>query len=53
MTDYREILRLKYLGFNNSQIAQSVNCSRTTVVNVIRLADEKGLHYPFSEGNIG
>ena len=49
MTNYREILRLKYLGFNNTQIAQSVNCSRTTVVNVIRLAEEKGLQYPLSE----
>ena len=49
MTNYREILRLKYLGFNNTQIAQSVNCSRTTVVNVIRLAEENGLQYPLSE----
>ena len=49
MTNYREILRLKYLGFNNTQIAQSVNCSRTTVVNVIHLAEENGLQYPLSE----
>ena len=49
MTNYREILRLKFLGYNNTQIAQSVECSRTTVVNVLKLAEEKGLQYPLLE----
>ena len=30
MTNYREILRLKKLGLNNSQIAQSLGCFRAT-----------------------
>ncbi len=28
MTDYREILQLRYLGFNHSQIAASLGASR-------------------------
>ena len=46
MTNYREILRLKDLGLNNTQIAESAECSRTTVINVLELAKEKGLKYP-------
>ena len=49
MTNYREILRLENLGLNNTQIAESVKCSRTTVINVLRLAKEKGLKYPLPE----
>ena len=49
MTNYREILRLEHLGLNNTQIAQSVSCSRTTVINVLQLAKEKGLSYPLPE----
>ena len=49
MTNYREILRLENLGLNNTQIAESVKCSRTTVINVFRLAMEKGLRYPLPE----
>ena len=49
MTNYREILRLENLGLNNTQIAESVKCSRTTVINVLRLAKEKGLRYPLPE----
>lgn len=41
MTNYREILRLKKLGLNNSQIAQSLGCSRTTVIQVLNVAEEK------------
>lgn len=33
MTNYREILRLEYLGLNNTQIIQSVGCSRTTAIS--------------------
>ena len=46
MTNYREILRLKKLGLNNSQIAQSLGCSRTTVIQVLNVAAAKGLSYP-------
>ena len=47
MTNYREILRLSSLGLNKTQIAQSVGCSRTTVIQVLNIAEEKGISYPF------
>ena len=50
MTNYREILRLSSLGLNNTQIAQSCACSRTTVIQTLRLAREKGLSNPLPEG---
>ena len=50
MTNYREILRLSSLGLNNTQIAQSCACSRTTVIQTLRLAGEKGLSHPLPEG---
>lgn len=46
MTNYREILRLNSLGLNNSQIAEAYGCSRTTVVQTLRLAKDKSLTYP-------
>ena len=46
MTNYREILRLSSLGLNKTQIAQSVGCSRTTVIQVLNIAEEKGISYP-------
>lgn len=49
MTNYREILRLNSLGLNNTQIAQSCSCSRTTVIQTLRLAQEKRLSYPLPE----
>lgn len=49
MTNYREILRLKKLGLNNSQIAQSLGCSRMTVIQVLNAAKEKGISYPLPE----
>ena len=49
MTNYREILRLKKLGLNNSQIAQSLGYSRTTVIQVLSVAEEKGISYPLPE----
>ena len=49
MTNYREILRLSSLGLNNTQIAQSCACSRTTVIQTLRLAREKGLSCPLPE----
>ena len=49
MTNYREILRLSSLGLNKTQIAQSVGCSRTTVFQVLNIADEKGINYPLPD----
>jgi len=43
MTNYKEILRLHCLGINNSQIADALGCSRSTVITVQRRASEVGL----------
>jgi transposase len=45
MTNYREILRLKSLGLNHSQIAESAAISRPTVIAVLQKAAETGLTY--------
>ena len=49
MTNYREILRLSILGLHKTQIAQSVGCSRTTVIQVLNLAAEKKITYPLEQ----
>lgn len=49
MTNYREILRLNSLGLNNSQIADACGCSRTTVVQTLRLAKDKSISYPLPQ----
>ena len=49
MVDYREILRLQGLEHNITQIAGSLHCSRNTVREVERLADEKGIRWPLGE----
>ena len=49
MVDYREILRLKSLGNNITQVAHAVHSSRNTVRGVEKLADEKGISWPLSE----
>jgi transposase len=43
MTDYREILRLKSLGINNSQISSSMGISRQTVVTALHRAGNLGI----------
>ena len=50
MTNYREILRLDSLGLKKTQIAESIACSRTTVIQVLRQADENCISYPLPEG---
>ena len=45
MTNYREILRLKSLGLNHSQIAESTGISRPTVITVLQKATEAGVSY--------
>ena len=46
MTDYREILRLKSLGFSERNIALSCPCSRNTVSKVLKRAEELGIFWP-------
>ena len=46
MTDYREILRLKSLGFSERNIALSCPCSRNTVSKVLMRAMELDISWP-------
>jgi len=45
MKNYKEILRLDSLGIKKTQIATSCNCSRTTVVNTLKRAEEYNLDW--------
>ena len=45
MTNYREVLRLHSLGINHSQIADSVKCSRQTVISLLQRAKKKGITF--------
>ena len=49
MTDYREIMRLRSLGLNNSQIAESLGASRTTVIHTLQRAAAQGLDWQAAE----
>ncbi len=46
MTKYREILRLKSLGFSERNIAQSCGVSRNTVARVTAKANEMNISWP-------
>ena len=46
MTKYREILRLKSLGFSERNIAHSCGVSRNTVAKVVKKAAEIKLSWP-------
>ena len=50
MTKYREILRLKSLGFSERNIARSCSVSRNTVRRVIDRADELSISWPLDFG---
>lgn len=50
MTNYREILRLRSLGINHSQIAESTAISRPTVIAVLQKAANQGLDWQTAEG---
>ncbi len=50
MTDYREILRLRYLGFNHSQIAASPGVSRQTVLTTLQRAATQDVDWQAAEG---
>ena len=49
MTKYREIIRLKHLGFSERNIARSCPCSRNTVAKVLKKAAELKLSWPLDE----
>jgi len=49
MTKYREIIRLKSLGFSERNIALSCAISRNTVSKVLKKAAELNLSWPLSE----
>jgi len=49
MTDYREILRLKSLGLNNSQITESMGIARQTVITTLQRAAAQGLDWQTAE----
>jgi transposase len=49
MTDYRELLRLQSLGFNNSQIAASAQVARQTVITALQRAAVQGLNWQTAE----
>jgi len=50
MTNYREILRLRSLGINHSQIAESMAISRPTVITVLQRAAAQELDWRAAEG---
>ena len=45
MTNYKEILRLHSLGINNSRIAESCGCARSTVIAALQRAREQDLSW--------
>jgi hypothetical protein len=49
MVNYREILRLRSLGYSQRQIAASVHSSRDTVGTVLKLADEHCIAWPLDD----
>lgn len=49
MTDYREILRLRSLRLNHTQIADSLGASRTTIIHTLQRAAAQGLDWQTAE----
>lgn len=45
MTNYKEILRLHSLGINNTRIAESCGCARSTVIAALQRAAEQGFSW--------
>ena len=43
MTNYKEILRLHSLGINNTRIAESCGCARSTVIAALQLHSTRDL----------
>lgn len=46
MVNYREVLRLRSQDYSQRQVAASVHSSRSTISEIIKLADEKGIVWP-------
>ena len=46
MVNYREILRLRSLGYSQRQITASVRSSRNTISDIFQIADENNLNWP-------
>ena len=49
-TNYREILRLKSLELNKTDIARSVQCARNTVSKALERTEAYGIHWSLPEG---
>ena len=49
MVDYREILRLNSLNYNNSDIAASVRSSRNTIQEVLNIARALKISWPLDD----
>lgn len=49
MTKYREIIRLKHLGFSERNIAVACPCSRNTVTKVLKKASDLKLSWPLDD----
>jgi transposase len=49
MVNYREILRLRSLGYSQRQVAASAKCSRDTVSAVYKLSDKHSLEWPLPD----
>ncbi len=49
-TNYREILRLRSLELNKTDIANSAQCARNTISTTLERADGCGLRWPLPEG---
>lgn len=52
MTKYREILRLKSLGFSDRAIATNCHVSRNTVAKVLSKAKELNISWPLENTNM-
>lgn len=50
MTNYREILRLDSQGISQRSISASCECSRNTVSNTLKRAEEQGISWPLPKG---
>ena len=49
MTNYREILRLKSLGYSQRSIASGAKASRNTVSEVLKKAEQLNISWPLDD----
>lgn len=50
MANYKEILRLHSLGINNTRIAASCGCARSTVIAALQRAESLGVTWSSIQG---